>query len=111
MASQTLDVEPAPADLRERTIAVLRTIEPELRRRGVVGLRLFGSLARGEATQASDVDLLLTPAPGRLLSLLDMSGVRLFVSDHVGREAAVVIDEDASPEFMARIAGDLVTIY
>ena len=111
MAGQIVGDESAFSDLRERTIAVLRSIEPELRRRGVVGLRLFGSSARGEATLASDVDLLLTPAPGRRFSLLDMSSVRLFVSEHLGREAAVMIDEDASPEFTARITADLVTIY
>jgi hypothetical protein len=111
MADQISGSESATSVLRERTIAVLRSIEPELRQRGVAGLRLFGSSARGEATPVSDVDLLLTPAPGRRFSLLDMSGVRLFVSEHLGREAAVVIDEDASPEFTARISDDLVTIY
>ena len=101
----------ASADQRARTIAELRAIEPQLRRQGVVGLRLYGSLARGEATDASDVDLLLTPAPDRPFSLLDMSGVRLLVTERLAREAAVVVDEDVSPDFMTRIAGDLVTVY
>jgi predicted nucleotidyltransferase len=101
----------AAAAQRERTIAELRAIEPELRRQGVVGLRLYGSLARGEATPASDVDLLLTPAPDRTFSLLDMSNVRLLVTERLDREAGVVVEDDVSPEFRARIAGDLVTVY
>ena len=87
----------AAAAQRERTIAQLRAIEPELRRQGVAGLRLYGSLARGEATPLSDVDLLLTPAPDPPFSLLDMSNVRLFVTERLEREAGVVVEDDVSP--------------
>ena len=111
MVGQTSSTALAGAILRERTIADLRAIEPELRRRGVAALRLFGSSARGEATRDRDVDLLLTPASGHTFSLLDMSGVRLFVSDRLGRRAEVLIDADASPDFLARIADDLLTVY
>jgi Nucleotidyltransferase domain len=46
------------AAARDRLVAELRRLEPELRRRGVRRLRLFGSVARGEADADSDVDLL-----------------------------------------------------
>ena len=92
-------------------MAQLRAIEPELRRQGVAGQQLYGSSARGEATERSDVDLLLTPAPGTPFSLVEMGGVRLLVTQRLGREAAVVVKDDVSPDFMARIAGDLVIVY
>ena len=111
MVSRPIDLGQAPVGAREKTIARLRAIEPELRRRGVAGLRLFGSMARGQATRSSDIDLLVRPVPGRLLSLLDLSDVRLCISDRLGREASVVVEDDVAPEFMARIAADLVTIY
>ena len=111
MAAPASSASSAPVAQRERTVAELRAIEPELRRQGVVGLRLYGSLARGEATPTSDVDLLLTPAPDRLFSLLDMSSVRLLVTERLERQAAVMVEDDVSPEFRARIAGDLVTVY
>src|SRR5262249_17239979 len=38
-------------------LAVLRSHEDELRSRGVEAVTLFGSVARGEATSSSDVDL------------------------------------------------------
>jgi hypothetical protein len=44
---------------RDRVIAILRAHEPELRAAGVERLSIFGSLARGEATDASDVDVLV----------------------------------------------------
>jgi predicted nucleotidyltransferase len=65
-------------------------LEAELRRRGVTGVSPYGSFARGEATAASDVDLLLSVAPGARFSLLEMSDVRLLVADRLGRGAAVV---------------------
>ena len=43
---------------RERVLALLRAKEGELRALGVRRLRLFGSIARGEAGPGSDVDLL-----------------------------------------------------
>lgn len=49
---------------------------------GVTTLRVFGSLARGEATVASDVDLLVDLKPGK--TLLDLAAFR--------REAAEILD-------------------
>jgi predicted nucleotidyltransferase len=45
-------------------LAVLRAQEAELRARGVETLTLFGSIARGDATGASDVDLAMRPGVG-----------------------------------------------
>jgi predicted nucleotidyltransferase len=42
-------------------IETLRLHEPELRAAGIVHLRLFGSVARGEASPESDVDLMADP--------------------------------------------------
>lgn len=39
-------------------LVVLRQHEPELRASGVVHLRLFGSVARGESSSRSDIDLI-----------------------------------------------------
>lgn len=45
---------------RDRVMQILLAHEEELRKRfGVASLALFGSVARDEATEASDVDLLV----------------------------------------------------
>jgi TolB-like protein/predicted nucleotidyltransferase len=44
---------------RDRVIAILRAHEPELRAAGVEHLSIFGSLARREATDTSNVDVLV----------------------------------------------------
>ncbi|HUB15675.1 MAG TPA: nucleotidyltransferase domain-containing protein [Acetobacteraceae bacterium] len=53
-----------PTRSRSELLAVLRAHEPELRARGVETLTLFGSMARGDATGASDVDLAVRPGVG-----------------------------------------------
>jgi predicted nucleotidyltransferase/DNA-binding XRE family transcriptional regulator len=64
--------------LRRRRRRLLDAAE----RHGVGHLRAFGSLARGEATAESDVDLLVDLKPGR--TLLDLAAFR--------REAGEILD-------------------
>jgi predicted nucleotidyltransferase len=56
---------------RQYVIAKLREHEPELRAAGVVHLSVFGSVARGEASMQSDVDLMAEFDDRREYSLLD----------------------------------------
>jgi uncharacterized protein len=49
---------------RAELLAVLRAHETELRARGVEAITLFGSIARGDATGMSDVDLAVRPSAG-----------------------------------------------
>jgi predicted nucleotidyltransferase len=53
----------------ERREAILRLAA----RHGAHNLRVFGSVARGEANESSDLDLLVAWEPGR--SLLDHAGL------------------------------------
>jgi uncharacterized protein len=63
------------------------------RRRGARILRVFGSVARGEATESSDLDLLVEWEPGS--SLLDHAGLvqdlqeLLGMKVHVGTESSL----------------------
>jgi len=62
-------------------------------RRGAHGLRVFGSVARGDANENSDLDLLVTWEPGR--SLMDHAGLvqdlqeLLGMKVHVGTEKSL----------------------
>ncbi|MBM3491081.1 MAG: hypothetical protein FJX68_11640 [Alphaproteobacteria bacterium] len=71
---------------RETIAALLRAHAAELRARGVTRLDLFGSTARGEATETSDIDVVIDVAPGRKFSLLDLAGLRAFLCELLGRE-------------------------
>lgn len=60
-------------DLRALVHRQRRAIIRIAARHGVHDVRLVGSVARGDADAASDVDLLVTVEPGR--SLLDLAGL------------------------------------
>lgn len=58
-------------------IAKLREHEAELKDAGIVRLSVFGSVARGEATAQSDVDLMGDFDRAKRLTLFDMAGLEL----------------------------------
>jgi predicted nucleotidyltransferase len=55
---------------------------------GASNIRVFGSVARGEANEDSDIDLLVDLEPGR--SLLDHIGLMQDLADLLGRSVDVV---------------------
>lgn len=57
--SETKVREAREAPTAEAVLAVLRAHEAELRAAGVTRASIFGSVARGDATPESDVDVLL----------------------------------------------------
>jgi uncharacterized protein len=65
-------------------IETLRMHEPELKAAGIVHLRLFGSVARNEASPDSDVDLLVDLDRSKRLSLVGMAHLENRLSDLLG---------------------------
>ena len=55
---------------------------------GAFNVRIFGSIARGEATETSDIDLLVDMEPGR--SLLDVGGLLMDLRDLLGCKVDIV---------------------
>jgi len=71
---------------------------------GARNVRLFGSAARGEAGDESDVDVLVTMDPGR--SLLDLVGLSQDLELLLGRQVDVVSDRGLSPYLRDRILAE-----
>ena len=65
-------------------IEKLRAHESELKDAGIVHLRLFGSVARGEADEKSDVDLMADFDESKNLSLLGVVHLQNHLSDLLG---------------------------
>lgn len=57
---------------------------------GARHLRLFGSAARGEESEASDVDFLVSLEPGR--TLLDLTRLEMRLEQLLGRRVDVVTE-------------------
>ncbi len=73
--------------LREHREDILRIAA----RHGAMNPRVFGSVARGEAGDASDIDLLVTLDKGR--SLLDVSALVQELQDLLGVRVDVVLED------------------
>ncbi len=71
-------------------IAVLQDRQEELRAMGLRRLSLFGSYARGDAGQNSDIDLLSALDESKQLSLLDVIHIENYLSDLLGRKVDLV---------------------
>jgi predicted nucleotidyltransferase len=82
---------------RDQALAVLKANEGELRRCGVAHAALFGSLARGDAHAASDIDVLVRFDPGTPITLWDYAGLKRQVAKmlRASRTKVDVIDLDA----------------
>ena len=76
---------------------ILRVAE----RYGARRVRVFGSAARGEADERSDVDLLVEMEPGR--SLLDMGGLLMELRELLGREVDVVTERSLKRRIRERV--------
>lgn len=96
------------------TMAVLAGVDSDrivevCRRYGATFLAIFGSAARGDASLASDVDLLVSfPSPK---SLLDLVGIEREISDLIGREVDLVTEGAVSPYLRESIEADLRVLY
>jgi predicted nucleotidyltransferase/uncharacterized protein with HEPN domain len=90
------------ADLRARRDEIARIA----RKHGAISLRVFGSVARGEATPSSDVDFLVDLEPGR--SLLDLAGLQVDLQDLLGRP--VDVSHPSPGKFRDRIAREAVNL-
>jgi predicted nucleotidyltransferase len=85
--------------------------EPELRRRGVRHLALFGSVARGEDNAQSDVDLAVEIEDGRSFSLIRMEEARLLLQDALCRPVDLGEINSFRPQVRAAFERDRIPIF
>ena len=96
---------------RDDAIRLLKQVEPELRARGVMSLALFGSTARGEARNDSDVDLLVELDDNRRMTLFDLSEIKFFASDVLGQQADIAVRKNLRPGYRSGIEADSVPVF
>ena len=90
--------------LAERRAEILRLAE-EYRTEKV---RVFGSVARGDNTQLSDVDLLVTSRPG--CSLFDLGGMLEDLQDLLGCRVDLVTEDGLKPRLRERVLREAVPL-
>lgn len=75
---------------------------------GVTNVRLFGSMARGDAGPDSDVDFLVDLAPGK--SGLALGGFLEDVSELLHRRVDVVTEKALHPKTVERVMREVVQL-
>jgi len=88
------------ATLSQKRADILRLAEA----RRVADVRVFGSVARGDNTGASDVDFLVRPQPG--CSLFELGGLLMDLQDLLGCKVDVVTEGGLKPRLRDRVLAE-----
>lgn len=103
------------ASSRSDLLTLLRAHEAELRARGVESVILFGSTARDEADEASDVDLAIRPGVGFSAGGFDHFGrieaLRERLAALLGRDVDLVEEPVRNPGLQRAIAQEGVRAF
>jgi hypothetical protein len=76
--------------------------------RGASNVRIFGSVARGEADTKSDIDILVDLEPGR--SLLDLGGLLMDLQDLLGHDVDVVTERGLRERIRERVLREAIPL-
>lgn len=90
--------------VREKRAEILRIAS----RHGARDVRVFGSVARGEADGQSDVDFLVELEAGR--SLLDLGGLQMELESLLGRRVDVVTARGLKARIRERVLREAVPV-
>ena len=95
---------------RGDAIAKLREHEAELKQLGVEHLYLFGSTARGEAREDSDVDLFFDHPEGSL-GLFELMDVKDTAARILGRKTDIMTRRSLHPVLRERIEASALQVF
>lgn len=96
-----------------------RRIAPIARKYGLSAVYLFGSYARNEATEASDVDIVIDRTGSKIRGMFDMGGLYNDLREGIGKEIDLVTTQmleqkstlERSPWFAETVKTEMRKIY
>jgi uncharacterized protein len=90
--------------LHEKREDILRVAS----KRGASNIRVFGSVARGDADSKSDIDLLVDLEPGR--NLFDLGGLLMDLQDLLGYKVDIVTERGLRERIRARVLQEAIPL-
>lgn len=96
---------------REDLLSSLAALEPRLRAEGVTHLALFGSRARADNRDDSDIDVVVDVRPDVRFSMLNLVGIAHEIGDRLSLPANVFMRRSLSPDFRKSVARDEMKIF
>lgn len=95
---------------REELTEQILAFKPELQSRGINHVAMFGSRARGDAREDSDVDLMIDiDQPD--FSLLDLIGAQQDLGDRLGLPVQMTMRRSLSDRMKERTRDDLIELF
>jgi len=92
------------SDLRSRRSEILLTA----RARGATRIRIFGLVARGDATDTSDIDFLVDLDDGQ--GLFDLGGLLMDLHELLGHNVDIVTEAGLQDRVARRVLDDAVEL-
>ena len=96
---------------RAAAISRLRSLERELRSQGLSALYLFGSTARDEARDTSDIDLLFEVRPDMRFSLFDQARISRELSERLHARVDLVSRRSIHPLLRPGVEAEQVRVF
>jgi len=96
---------------RDKVIALLQQHEPEFRDAGVAALFLFGSVARGQSHDASDIDVFFDLAQPQGFTLFDLVALQERMQEILGAKVDLMTRKGIHPRRRLRIEADAVQVF
>ncbi|MDQ1255859.1 MAG: uncharacterized protein QG656_453 [Candidatus Hydrogenedentes bacterium] len=93
---------------RQQLIARREEILAIARRHGAHDVRIFGSVARGDQQENSDLDLIVRFDSGR--SLFDQGGLLMDLQDLLGMKVDVISERGMRPRFREHVMKEAVPL-
>lgn len=90
----------------DQIISCLKEHWGELKERGVKSIAIFGSMARGEATPESDVDILVEF--DKPIGLFEFVRVKFYLEEIIGSEVDLVTPEAIRPAMREQILAEAI---
>jgi hypothetical protein len=95
---------------RDEAISRLQQHQADLKRLGVERLYMFGSTARGEARDDSDVDLFFDYEKGKL-GLFELMGVKEYAARVLGRKTDIMTRDSLHKTLRRTIEATAVRVF
>jgi len=96
---------------KDAIISRLKACEAELRAHGVLHAALFGSVARGEERDDSDIDIMVDLDPEIVKGMFKYAGVRNLIADMFEVPVDVVDRESMKSNVRPKAAADAIYAF
>lgn len=96
---------------KDEAIERLRRNADAIRALGATSLYLFGSVARDEAAETSDLDLFIDYDPQSRFNAFDLVGIKLFLEDELHLPVDVTTRDSLHPMLKDKIENSAVQVF